>query len=433
MDFHVKEGGKEWRVTGFYGWPSVSDRHLSWALLRLLHGQSSLPWICIGDFNEILYSTEMKGGSRAQWKMNNFQAAIDDCGLKDMAWEGYAYTFDNGQAGDANRQCLLDRTLCSESWLDLFPYAKLFHLDREWSDHAPIRLAFDRREIGGKTRTRFRFEQVWISIGKINRSLENKRRQLTRLNEGPRTEENVKKRRKRIAEIASLHKQEEQYWRQRSRALWLKDEDHNTKFFHSRAGERKKKNFIGRLVDDGGRKCIGNDEVARGANCYFQELFTSAEPSSFDDVLVSLDGRVTERMNRFLRAEYGEAEITKALNQMHPLKAPGPDGMNGLFYQTYWQDIGPNVEADVINTILQRYVVASGQLVNLEKTTVSFSRGVRAAQRTMVANRLGVTEVEDHARYLGLPTVIGRSKKVITDIIRDKLCKRLQGWRWNVV
>ncbi|XP_074300194.1 uncharacterized protein LOC141631419 [Silene latifolia] len=94
--------------------------------------------------------------------MNNFQAAVDECELRDVPWEGYAFTFDNGQAGTDNRQCRLDRALCSHSWQDLFPYAKLFNLDREWSDHAPLKLVFDRREIGGKARTRFRFEQIWV-------------------------------------------------------------------------------------------------------------------------------------------------------------------------------------------------------------------------------------------------------------------------------
>ncbi|XP_074277371.1 uncharacterized protein LOC141601009 [Silene latifolia] len=104
----------------------------------------------------------MKGGSRAQWQMNNFQAVVDCCGLKDVAWDGYQFTFDNGQAGEANRQSMIDRAMCSESWLELFPYARLHHLEREWSDHAPINLIFDRREIGGKTRSRFRFEQIWV-------------------------------------------------------------------------------------------------------------------------------------------------------------------------------------------------------------------------------------------------------------------------------
>ncbi|XP_074318346.1 uncharacterized protein LOC141655153 [Silene latifolia] len=90
-------------------------------------------------------------------------------------------------------------------------------------------------------------------------------------------------------------------------------------------------------------------------------------------------------------------------------------------------------EADVVNDILRKYEAASGQLVSLEKTTVVFSGGVTQGQRDAVTARLGVEEVVDHARYLGLPTVVGRSKKVITDIIRDKLSKRLQGWRGKIL
>ncbi|XP_074300496.1 uncharacterized protein LOC141631773 [Silene latifolia] len=142
MDFTVQEESRVWRVTGFYGWPAVSDCHLSWELLRLLNTKSSLPWLYIGDFNEILYSTEMKGGSQPQWQMNNFHAAMDECGLR-VSWEGYQFTFDNGQRGDANRQCVLDRAMGTNSWFELFPYAKLFHLVREWSNHAPIRLVLD--------------------------------------------------------------------------------------------------------------------------------------------------------------------------------------------------------------------------------------------------------------------------------------------------
>ncbi|XP_074290653.1 uncharacterized protein LOC141617365 [Silene latifolia] len=148
-------GGERVACDGFLWVASCDGQTPSWDLLRLLYDQSSLPWLCIGDFNEILFSTEMKGGSRPQWQMNNFQAVVDFCGLRDVAWEGYAFTYDNGQAGDNNRQSMIDRAMCSASWLELFPYAKNYHLDREWSDHAPLKLIFDRREIGGITRSRF--------------------------------------------------------------------------------------------------------------------------------------------------------------------------------------------------------------------------------------------------------------------------------------
>ncbi|XP_074271159.1 uncharacterized protein LOC141595086 [Silene latifolia] len=114
IDVDIELDGTKWRMTGFYGWPTVSDRYLSWELLRDLGSQAGDPWMCIGDFNEILYSTEMKGGMRPQWQVNNFRDAVDDCGLQDIEVEGYGFTFDNGQEGEDNRQSRLDRALCTE-------------------------------------------------------------------------------------------------------------------------------------------------------------------------------------------------------------------------------------------------------------------------------------------------------------------------------
>ncbi|XP_074282631.1 putative mitochondrial protein AtMg01250 [Silene latifolia] len=90
-------------------------------------------------------------------------------------------------------------------------------------------------------------------------------------------------------------------------------------------------------------------------------------------------------------------------------------------------------EADVINDIFRSYEMASGQLVNLDKTTVSFSKGVSDRVRGSVAERLRVAVVEVHECYLGLPTIIGHSKKIIIDILHDKFSKKLQGWRGKIL
>lgn len=57
----LDEGVKEWRFTGFYGEPEASRRHLSWEVLRALIPKSNLPWLCCGDFNEIVSNTEKSG------------------------------------------------------------------------------------------------------------------------------------------------------------------------------------------------------------------------------------------------------------------------------------------------------------------------------------------------------------------------------------
>lgn len=46
---------EERRFFGFYGWPEVHNKHLSWSLMESLAVQSSLPWLCMGDFNGILF------------------------------------------------------------------------------------------------------------------------------------------------------------------------------------------------------------------------------------------------------------------------------------------------------------------------------------------------------------------------------------------
>jgi hypothetical protein len=56
-------------------------------------------------------------------------------------------------------------------------------------------------------------------------------------------------------------KQEEVLWRQRSRAVWLKDGDKNTKFFHGKASQRKKTNAIKKLKDEDGIWWHGQDKV----------------------------------------------------------------------------------------------------------------------------------------------------------------------------
>ena len=42
------------RLMGFYGHPKTHQRKESWRFLNMLNSQFRLPWLCFGDFNEIL-------------------------------------------------------------------------------------------------------------------------------------------------------------------------------------------------------------------------------------------------------------------------------------------------------------------------------------------------------------------------------------------
>ncbi|XP_070029774.1 uncharacterized protein [Nicotiana sylvestris] len=62
------------------------------------------------------------------------------------------------------------------------------------------------------------------------------------------TEEESVRKTATLMEIEEQLKNEETVWRQKSRALWLKEGDRNTKFFHRTANAHKRNNNIDQLM-----------------------------------------------------------------------------------------------------------------------------------------------------------------------------------------
>ena len=54
-------------------------------------------------------------------------------------------------------------------------------------------------------------------------------------------------------------------------------------------------------------------------------------------------------MNNVLTREFTSPEVKTALNQMYPLKSPGPDGMPPLFFPHFWPTIGNVVTKTVLD------------------------------------------------------------------------------------
>jgi hypothetical protein len=50
----------------FYGNPEVVKRRESWALMRHLSTFTPTPWLCVGDFNEIINFSEQRGQYQKQ-------------------------------------------------------------------------------------------------------------------------------------------------------------------------------------------------------------------------------------------------------------------------------------------------------------------------------------------------------------------------------
>ena len=63
----------------------------------------------------------------------------------------------------------------------------------------------------------------------------------------------------------------------------------------------------------------------------------------------TIQSLVTKDMNRSLSEKFTEDEVKVVLNQMAPLKSPGPDGMPPLFFQHYWDLVGKDITTYVLS------------------------------------------------------------------------------------
>lgn len=68
---------------------------------------------------------------------------------------------------------------------------------------------------------------------------------------------------------------------------------------------------------------------------------------------------VIDEMNFWLEAEYTKDEVERALKQMEPLEALGPDGLPPLFFQNYWQDVGDDISQAVLHCLNTSYFPSS--------------------------------------------------------------------------
>ena len=124
---------------------------------------------------------------------------------------------------------------------------------------------------------------------------------------------------------------EEEYWRQKSRSLWLKAGDRNSSFFHKQAQAWSSFNSILEIKEE---TITHNDftSIKRETFSHFKNIYSEAgvivQNSKFLDVVPS---NITSRMNQLLEAKVSKKEIKVALFAMELDKTLGPDGFTAKF------------------------------------------------------------------------------------------------------
>jgi hypothetical protein len=349
------------------------------------------PWLLVGDFNDIIHPSEQRGGNFSPARAAALGNVMDKCSLVDVSSTGGNFTWNRPCSGSRMIFRKLDRALADISWRMAFPDAYVEVLCKFHSDHNPLllRCGIPLQNYGPRP---FRFEAAWIThphYSEIVQSAWEKPstdivRCLQHVQEdslifNKETFGNIRKRKNHIErrlkgiqttleridstrliylqrelqhEYDMILGQEEIHWYQKAREDWIKLGDRNTKFFHTKTVIRRKRNKIHGLHLPNGIWCTDDTMLCEEAHNYFKNLFCSQ--SLCDDDMGSLPPAplLDEEACQALLQQVTKEEVTQALNQMHPFKAPGSDGFQGIFFKQYWHIVGDDV-VDLISTAFE--------------------------------------------------------------------------------
>ena len=92
---------------------------------------------------------------------------------------------------------------------------------------------------------------------------------------------------------------------------------------------------------------------------YFEGIFTSSNPSGFEEILDSVLHTISSENNVGVASDFHADEVFQALKQMAPLTAPGPDGMSPIFYKSFWHIVGKDVMEVVLNVLNSGIILES--------------------------------------------------------------------------
>lgn len=95
------------------------------------------------------------------------------------------------------------------------------------------------------------------------------------------------------AELNGLLDKESQMWHQRSRALFLKEDDRNTRYFYGKASQRFRRNRILGLRNESNVWCTKDSQIKAIASQYYRTLFSTTHPTEFDTVLEAVQPSVS--------------------------------------------------------------------------------------------------------------------------------------------
>ncbi|KAL3733326.1 hypothetical protein ACJRO7_022799 [Eucalyptus globulus] len=254
-----------------------------------------MPWLVAGDFNAIKDPSDRFGGS-SLWipYFDEFGNCLAQTELGDLRYVGLRFTWSTS-AGTSRKMRKIDRVLVNSKWNMEFSFSEASFLNPGILDHSPMVVRvlnpfFKRRPFkyfnlwAKHSNFPSIVQQAWdtpvvgVAMFKLVSKLKVLKNRLKQLNREEFSNISVRtaeaREALRLAQLdlhldptnsdfahlekahrklfVNLRRDEESFYRQKSRIRWLKEGDRNTKFFHNSVKRRQLRNRILSVKDSSG-------------------------------------------------------------------------------------------------------------------------------------------------------------------------------------
>lgn len=92
----VSSNGCDWMLTCLYASTCKSSRQELWNYLAEIHSNHHLPWLALGDFNEIIAFSDKNGGPYTG-KFGGLRTWVHNDAMIDLGYQGTDFTWSNGR------------------------------------------------------------------------------------------------------------------------------------------------------------------------------------------------------------------------------------------------------------------------------------------------------------------------------------------------
>ena len=199
-----------------------------------------------------------------------------------------------------------------------------------------------------------------------------------------------------IEQLASL---EEISWRQKTRALYVKEGDNNTQFFHKLANSHRNANFIKRIEVDG---VLYEDEsdVHSQLVLFYQGQYEETElgRSTMDGLDFAC---IVEEERLTLEKEFTKEDVIQVLREMEGDKFPDPDGFTMAFFHNCWSVVENDV-MDFFDYFYRHFV---------------FERSLNASFLILIPKKSNAVNIMDFRPI----SLVGSVYKLLSKVLANRL------------